>query len=110
MSLSSATSISCEAGGFGIQYSTGVGRRRRPAALPPTRAVPWRRGLVAKLTRRTADARIQSAGFPETGERILFTTWGCSLAGRAPPLHGGGQGFESPQLHQVYVYLQKFAG
>ncbi len=27
--------------------------------------------------------------------------WGCSSAGRAPPLHGGGQGFESPQLHIV---------
>ena len=26
-------------------------------------------------------------------------TWGCSSAGRAPPLQGGGQGFESPHLH-----------
>ena len=25
--------------------------------------------------------------------------WGCSSDGRAPPLHGGGQGFESPHLH-----------
>ena len=25
---------------------------------------------------------------------------GCSLAGRALPLHGRGQGFESPHLHQ----------
>ena len=25
---------------------------------------------------------------------------GCSAAGSAPPWHGGGQGFESPQLHQ----------
>src|SRR6266851_1577199 len=25
--------------------------------------------------------------------------WGCSAAGSAPPWHGGGQGFESPQLH-----------
>ena len=24
---------------------------------------------------------------------------GRSLAGRAPPLHGGGPGFESPRLH-----------
>ncbi len=29
-----------------------------------------------------------------------FGKRGCSLAGRAPPLHGGGRGFESPQLHQ----------
>lgn len=28
------------------------------------------------------------------------TTCGCSSTGRAPLLHGGGQGFESPQLHQ----------
>ena len=26
---------------------------------------------------------------------------GCSAAGSAPPWHGGGQGFESPQLHRV---------
>ena len=25
---------------------------------------------------------------------------GCSAAGSAPPWHGGGQGFESPQLHK----------
>ena len=28
-----------------------------------------------------------------------FLSGGCSSDGRAPPLHGGGQGFESPQLH-----------
>ena len=26
--------------------------------------------------------------------------WGCSSAGRAPALQAGGQGFESPHLHQ----------
>ena len=35
---------------------------------------------------------------------VLFpmksTERGCSSDGRAPPLHGGGQGFESPHLHQ----------
>jgi hypothetical protein len=35
---------------------------------------------------------------------------GCSLAGRALPLHGRGQGFESPHLHQeskpeAYLHL-----
>ena len=25
--------------------------------------------------------------------------WGCSSVGRAPALHAGGQGFDSPQLH-----------
>ena len=28
------------------------------------------------------------------------TLWGCSSAGRAPALQAGGQGFESPHLHQ----------
>ena len=27
-------------------------------------------------------------------------TWGCSSAGRAPALQAGGQGFDSPHLHQ----------
>ena len=26
--------------------------------------------------------------------------WGCSSVGRVPEWHSGGQGFESPQLHQ----------
>ena len=28
-------------------------------------------------------------------------SWGCSSAGRAPPLQGGGQGFEPPHLHKL---------
>ena len=28
-----------------------------------------------------------------------FRDWGRSSVGRAPPLHGGGWGFESPRLH-----------
>src|SRR4029453_12386203 len=31
----------------------------------------------------------------------LRVLWGCSSVGRAPPWHGGGQGFEPPQLHSV---------
>ena len=30
---------------------------------------------------------------------LTLPDWGCSSVGRAPPLHGGGQGFESPHLH-----------
>ena len=30
---------------------------------------------------------------------IAIRTGGCSSSGRAPPLQGGGRGFESPQLH-----------
>ena len=32
-----------------------------------------------------------------------MSIWGCSSAGRAPALHAGGQGFESPQLHHVLL-------
>src|SRR3712207_6558427 len=28
--------------------------------------------------------------------------WGCGAAGSAPAWHAGGQGFESPQLHQTW--------
>ena len=34
----------------------------------------------------------------EKTERTL--RWGCSSAGRAPALQAGGQGFDSPHLHQ----------
>ena len=33
----------------------------------------------------------------------LVSKWGCSSVGRAPPLHGGSQEFESPQLHFLYT-------
>ena len=29
--------------------------------------------------------------------------WGHSSAGRAPALHAGGQGFDPPWLHQIYI-------
>jgi hypothetical protein len=29
--------------------------------------------------------------------------WGCGAVGSAPDWQSGGQGFESPQLHQVFV-------
>ena len=39
---------------------------------------------------------------PALGARIIRAraARGCSAAGSAPPWHGGGQGFESPQLHR----------
>jgi hypothetical protein len=33
--------------------------------------------------------------------RTLVDAWGCGAAGSAPESHSGGQGFESPQLHQA---------
>ena len=32
-------------------------------------------------------------------KNAIFKNWACSLAGRAPRWHRGGQGFESPQVH-----------
>ena len=32
--------------------------------------------------------------------REVKVKWGCSSAGRAPALQAGGQGFDSPHLHQ----------
>ena len=37
---------------------------------------------------------------PSGGCGRLARSWGCSSAGRAPRSHRGGQGFESPHLHQ----------
>ncbi len=45
-----------------------------------------------------------AAGEQAYGSRSVYTarrTRGCSSAGRAPPSHGGGQGFEPPQLHRM---------
>ena len=51
------------------------------------------RGLVAN-----ARTRRRSLAAPGYAERFLR---GCGAAGSAPPWHGGGQGFESPQLHHA---------
>ena len=36
----------------------------------------------------------------EKDQPEALKTWGCSSAGRAPALQAGGQGFDSPHLHQ----------
>jgi hypothetical protein len=36
----------------------------------------------------------------EADARLSAVPWGCSSVGRAPRSHRGGQGFESPHLHQ----------
>ena len=36
--------------------------------------------------------------------------WGCSSVGRAPALQAGGQGFESPHLHQHWASVSYFGG
>lgn len=37
-----------------------------------------------------------------------FVSWGRSLVGRAPRLHRGGQGFDSPRLHQFIMLRWSF--
>ena len=52
---------------------------------------------------RCSEKKRESKEERETLHSSLFTlhyTWGCSSAGRAPALQAGGQGFESPHLHQ----------
>ena len=39
----------------------------------------------------------------------LLLTWGISSAGRALLLHGRGQEFKSPILHQIFVLIKDLA-
>ena len=55
------------------------------------------RSLVRVQARPPGAARLAGAVWPERGG--AGEPRGRSLAGRAPPLHGGGPGFESPRLH-----------
>ena len=50
---------------------------------------------------RLAPARNGPAGRTTLCEAISLL-WGCSSAGRAPPWHGGGHGFEPRQLHSSH--------
>ena len=36
----------------------------------------------------------------------MFWIWGCSSVGRAPALQAGGQEFEPPQLHQLFLDIK----
>ena len=40
-------------------------------------------------------------GAPHLGKVWLPSFWGCSSVGRALAWHARGQGFNSPQLHQM---------
>ena len=54
-------------------------------------------GESAVLIRPRSLVRVQAR--PRWGGAGRKPRRGRSLAGRAPPLHGGGPGFESPRLH-----------
>jgi hypothetical protein len=59
------------------------------------RVAAYNEGVPARFRVRRRWLGRSFTGCPvRAGER------GCSAVGSAPPWHGGGQGFESPQLHQ----------
>lgn len=41
---------------------------------------------------------------------IIHSIRACSLVGRAPPWHGGGQEFESPQVHHSPTAYMNYKG
>lgn len=57
-------------------------------------------GESAALIRPRSQVRVLARPPRETGRETAMAIGGRSLAGRAPPLHGGGPGFESPRLHR----------
>ena len=59
------------------------------AHLPCTQGVEGSSPFVSTIRPLVRLCRAESGG----------PVWGCGAAGSAPPWHGGGQGFESPQLH-----------
>ena len=62
-----------------------------------SRAAYWRaQPRCLSGVRGAAWVNITSVGRPDM---LWPPVRGCSAVGSAPPWHGGGQGFESPQLH-----------
>src|SRR3954465_10901301 len=61
--------------------------------LDPDRCSGWQEGHAPP----TGPSKKRTARSTKLGRAVQ--TRGCSSAGSAPPWHGGGQGFESPQLH-----------
>ncbi len=44
----------------------------------------------------------------QSGSQMLGlprSLWARSSVGRAPPSHGGGQGFKSPRVHSVFLFI-----
>ncbi len=83
--------------GWAVLSEVEPGGRRAPGGLQPSG------GAVGRWARPTSDpishpsstlAKIPELPWRSSGRR------GCGAAGSAPPWHGGGQGFESPQLHR----------
>ena len=92
-----------------------------PCRLPAARAESWKNrgslidvgplGLARRRLTRARSSGGQSAALirprslvrvqarPPVGASAGWNLRGRSLVGRAPPLQGGGPGFESPRLH-----------
>ena len=73
-----------------------------------TRACRLGRGGLGARRSHALAARLGGVGAKRCWQPVCFLgspearrcgSRGCSAAGSAPPWHGGGQGFESPQLH-----------
>ena len=83
-----------------------VGRSSTTTRRPPRAGRARRRSrrrsrrLRPRCARRISPScRWLNFGGPPTWPAHRITR-GCGAAGSAPPWHGGGQGFESPQLHR----------
>src|SRR6266568_7976172 len=68
-------------------------------AEPGAQGVRWAKDDVRRYGQSRRRGRVRSL---HVGGAVLHirAARGCSAAGSAPPWHGGGQGFESPQLHR----------
>ena len=80
----------------------GIGGRFTPSSAQAARGARRARssgGQSAVLIRPRSLVRVQARPPDEAAAAAAGQTRGRSLAGRAPPLHGGGPGFESPRLH-----------
>ncbi len=81
---------------------SGRGENELTSVLQPGRHAPVRNG---RPPHRGNDGTLRNTCkraylTDEAGQgRIPWHARGRSSVGRAPPLHGGGQGFESPRLH-----------
>ena len=68
--------------------------------------IPYAKAETAKSTEKTA-----LRASPESSVAALRSPyWGCSSAGRAPALQAGGQGFDSPHLHQPVERVSEKVG
>src|SRR5215210_6382725 len=98
--------VSCRDKEVGARLSGVMGKGKGEAWAPTTIFISHivvlsRPGVVQALTNSTwSGATTAVSPLRTTAVNSLnIPDRGRSSVGRAPPLHGGGQGFESPRLH-----------